>query len=125
MEREKFWQHFLRLQYLAMPEFRDSSGLFKYRCHGNPPCLPHFASHPPTPLFKNSVTELDFLLGVILPKKFNMLHVVSPLEGVAHSLYQEQAFRGVMLAGRHLLLDLLGRCRVPATEVTLLIGPLS
>lgn len=58
------------------------------------PTSPTLLPPPPTPFFfKNSVSEMSFLLGVILPKKFNILHVFSPLEGVAHSLHKEQNFR--------------------------------
>lgn len=50
--------------------------------------------------------------------KFNMLHVVSPLEGVAHSRH---LFRDSTLADRLLQRDLLGWCGVPATKLTFLI----
>ena len=79
----------------VMPEFRDPSRFLRYKCHGNPPHLPYFAPTSPNPIFffLNSVSEMSFLLGVILPKKFNILRVFSPLEGVAHSLHKEQNLR--------------------------------
>lgn len=59
-----------------MPEFRDSSGFFRYKSQGN---------LLPLPFFYFNHFELDFLWGIILSKKFNMLCVVFPLEGVAYS----------------------------------------
>ena len=110
--REKFLATFFETLDLAMSEFRDSSALS--RSHG---------THPhPLAFFPFIYFELDFLLDVILPKKFHILFDICgfPTRGCS----SPTAFVRKGNAGQaNIYCRAIGMVWVPARELTFLTGP--